>query len=190
MECKTAANGIYDHIIKVPEYLVRLKNYCIELCKEKLTGVYKDYVKYMVVVGPDFPKEVVEYCPRFQQISGGVKLSFLPSSTLLYWVEKYRENPISTHFLAENLFKKGIIQRKDTDELFKRSEEHLQGIIDRAKESLHDSMEEICQHYTNANYIRLDEVTLRKIIRNVIATLQPHLLKKGLNESTGVKTIR
>lgn len=27
VECKTAANGIYDHIIKVPEYLVRLKNY-------------------------------------------------------------------------------------------------------------------------------------------------------------------
>lgn len=143
----------------------------------------------MVVVGPDFPKEVVEYCPRFQQMSGGVKLSFLPSSTLLYRVEKYRENPISTHFLAENLFKKGLIQRKDIDELFKRSEEHLQGIIDRAKESLHDSMEEICQHYTDANYIRLDEVTLRKIIRNVIVTLQPHLLKKGLNESTGVETI-
>lgn len=188
VECKTAANGIYDHIIKSPEYLVHLKNYCIELCKEKLIGVYKDYVKYMVMVGPDFPEEIVEYCPRFQQMSN-MKLSFLPASTLLYWVEKYRENPIITHSLAENLFKKGIIRKKDIDELFNKAEKHLQSIINHAKGSLRNSMEEICQHHTDATYIKLDEITLRKIIKGIITTLQPHLLKKGLNEATGVETI-
>lgn len=37
----------------------------------------------MVVVAPDFPDEINENIEQFKQIIGGIKLSFLPVSTLL-----------------------------------------------------------------------------------------------------------
>ena len=66
------------------------------MCKDQLMGAYKDYVKYMVVVAPDFPEKIPEYVSQFQEMTGGIKLSFLSVPSLLYLVEKYKENPILT----------------------------------------------------------------------------------------------
>jgi len=43
-------------------------------------GVYKDYVRYMVVIGPDFPKEIERFTMQFRHMTGGIKLSFYSSS--------------------------------------------------------------------------------------------------------------
>ena len=189
VECKTAKSGVYDYLLRDPNYLVRLKSYCVDLCKEKLMGGYKDYVKYLVIVAPNFPEEIVKFRPQFKQMTGGIELSFLPASTLLYMVEKYRENPILTHYKSECIFKQGIVTKEDIDKLFLRSEEHIQNIIETAKESLKYQMDQICQCNTDACYIKLDEILLKKIIDEVISALDPYLLKQGKNETTGMKTI-
>ena len=50
-------------------------------------------------------------------------------------------------------------------------------------------MDQICQCNTDACYIKLDEILLKKIIDEVISALDPYLLKQGKNETTGMKTI-
>lgn len=158
------------------------------MCKEQLMGVYKDYVKYMVVVAPDFSEDITQYIAQFQQMTGGIKLSFLPVSTLLYLVEKYRENPILTHYKSESLFKKDIITKEDVDELFKISEEYLAELCSNARAVLRNRMTELCKRNTDACHIKLDEIYLQHIIEEVIGTLKPHLLKQGVNDATGIKT--
>ncbi|MEL7672011.1 Rho termination factor N-terminal domain-containing protein [Methanobacterium sp.] len=187
VDCKPASLGTYN-FRNNSNPMITLKSYCTDMCKEQLMGVYKDYVKYMVIVAPDFPEEITQFVPQFTQITGGIKLSFLPVSTLLYLVECYRENPILTHYNSETLFKKDIITKEDVDELFKVSEEHIAELCTTARSVLRSRMTEICQHHTDACYIKLDEVFLQQIIEEVISILNPHLLKQGVNGTTGIKT--
>ena len=56
VECKTAASGVYDQLIRNPDYMIRLKNYCVDMVRNKLMGIYRDYVRYMLLVAPDFPE--------------------------------------------------------------------------------------------------------------------------------------
>jgi hypothetical protein len=190
VECKTAASGIYDYLTRDPDYLVRLKSYCIDMTRDKLIGVYRDYVKYMSVVGPDFPKEVETFCSRFKHFSDGIKLSFLPVPVLLYLVEKYRENPIVTHTFIERLFMKGgIISETDIDSLFSESTEYTDALISRAKDELRRKMEEFTHRTTDACFIKLDSVILQSIIDHILSILEPDLVKIGVKESTGIETI-
>lgn len=41
VECKTAAEGTYNYLVKKQDYLYTLKNYCLDLFKDKLIGAYK-----------------------------------------------------------------------------------------------------------------------------------------------------
>ncbi|MGB9980112.1 hypothetical protein [Methanobacterium sp.] len=189
IECKTAKNGLYDYLMHNPDYLIRLKSYCIDMCKEKLIGAYKEYVKYMTIVAPDFPKEIIMHSSKFSYMSGGLILSFLPVSTLLYLVEKYRENPILTHDLIEDLFKlPKVIEKSDIDEIFLKAEYQIEEIIFKSKEILRSSMNEF-SHNTDSCFIKLDEIMLGKLIDDVLFSLEPHLIKRGIKESMGVKTI-
>lgn len=187
LDCKPASLGKFN-FRNNSNYIFTLKSYCMDMCKEQLIGVYKDYVKYMVIVAPDFPEEITQYVPEFNQITKGIKLSFLPVSTLLYLMECYRENPILTHYNSEMLFKKDIITRKDVDELFRISENHIEGLCTKARDSLREKMAQIVKRHTDACYINMDEVFLLQIIEEVISNLNPHLLKMGINSTTGVKT--
>lgn len=189
IECKTAISGQYDYLIKHPNYLVTLKSYATDMCRDQLVGVYKDYVKYMVIVAPDFPDEISQFRPQFKEMTGGMNLTFLPVPVLLYLVENYRENPILTHHISECLFKGDIISFGDVDELFRRSEIHLKEITESAKDILNERMSEFTKCNTDACYIKLDEVLLKNIIEDILSAIDPYLLKQGVNEATGVKTI-
>lgn len=103
-------------------------------------------------------------------------------------MEKYRENPILTHFKSENLFNKDIITTEDVDGLFKVSEEFIGELCSNARVVLRSRMNEVCQRHTDACYIKMDEIYLQHIIEEVIATLKPHLIKQGINDTTGIKT--
>ncbi|MGP8024400.1 MAG: hypothetical protein ACLQG5_04295 [Methanobacterium sp.] len=189
VECKTAKSGVYDHLVHNPDYLYRLKDYCLDMVKDKLMGVYKDYMKYLVIVAPDFPDDIVKYNLNFKNMTGGIQLSFLPVSSLLYLVERYRENPILTHYVSECLFHQGIISKDDIDKLFVRSEEHIEKLIVAAKESLRNELCDVNKCHADECYIKLDEIMLKRIIDGVLSALQPYLLKQGINEGIGVKTI-
>lgn len=188
VNCKPADSGSYG-THRNPNFVSNLKSQCIDMCKEQLMGVYRDYVKYMVVVAPDFNQDVIQLIPEFNEISGGVKLSLLPISTLLYLVENYRENPILTHYNSECLFKKDIITTEDVDELFKKSEEHVEELTSKARKVLRDRMKEISKHNTDSCYIKIDEVFLQRTLEEFISTLNPYLLKQGMSEFTGVKNV-
>lgn len=183
VNCKTAQLGIINN-----PNIHNLKTFCIDMCKDQLLGAYKEYVKYMVLIGPDFSDDILQYVPEFNQMTNGIKLSFLPVSTLIYIVEKYRENPILTHYNTESLFKRDIITKNDVDELFRVSEEYIAKLCSDAREILRNRMNDICQHHTDACYIKMDEVYLQHIIEEIISTLRPHLLKQGVNDATGIKT--
>lgn len=183
VNCKAAQLGTINN-----PNIHNLKTFCIDMCKDQLLGAYKDYVKYMVLVGPDFSNDITQYVTEFNQMTNGVKLSFLPVSTLIYLVEKYRENPILTHYNSESLFKKDIMTQEDVDELFKISEKYIVNLSSEARSILRDKMNVICQHHTDASYIKMDEIYLQQIIDEVINALKPHLIKQGVNETTGIKT--
>ena len=180
IECKTAISGIYN--INDPNYLVILKSYCIDMVKDKLIGDYKDYMKYMVIVAPDFPDEIVKFRSKFKDMTGGIQLSFLPASSLLYLVEKYREDPILTHYVSESIFVQGIITKEYIDKLFISSEEHIENLIKEGKKVLKKEMCDVNKCHADAFYIKLDESILNKIIYGIISKLQPYLLKQATNE--------
>lgn len=184
INCRAAQSGT----IRDPQ-LLNLKNYCTDMCKNQVMGAYKDYVKYMVVVAPDFPEKIPEYVSQFQEMTEGLKLSFLPVSCLLYLVEKYKENPILTHYKSESLFKKDLITKKDIDELFEISEEYIVDLCSNARSILRKRMENISQYHSDACYIKMDEVFLNQVIEEIISSLNPHLLKQGVNDTTGIKTV-
>lgn len=188
VDCRAAQAGIYEYLVQNSNYLEKLKSFCIDLCKDKLMGIYKNYVKYMVVVAPDFPEEITQFVTQFNQMTDGIKLSFLPVSSLLYLVECYCDNPILTHYNSESLFKKDIITTEDIDELFKISEEHVAELSKAACNVLRYRMTELCKGHTDACHIKLDEIYLQQIIEDIISTLNPHLHKEGINGPTGIKT--
>ena len=144
VECKTAASGVYDYITRNPDYLIKLKTYCIDLVKEKLLGVYKDYVRYMVVVGPDFPKEIERFTMQFRHMTGGIKLSFIPAQTLVYLVKRYRENPILTHDLLAMLFEsEKVIREEDIDRLFEEADRRIDSLTESARQKLRERFREL-----------------------------------------------
>ncbi|RLI74683.1 hypothetical protein DRO97_05355, partial [Archaeoglobales archaeon] len=190
VECKTAASGVYDYITKNPDYLIKLKTYCIDLVKEKLLGIYKDYVRYMVIVGPDFPKEIERFTLQFRHMTGGIKLSFLPASTIVYLVEKYRENPILTHDLLELLFSsEKVVRKDDIDRLFEEAERRIETLTDLARQRLRDKFGEFAATTADACFIKMDEVLLQTLIYDILNALQPDLVKMGMKSTTGVTTI-
>ncbi|MBO8181483.1 MAG: hypothetical protein H0Z28_01665 [Archaeoglobus sp.] len=190
IECKTAASGVYDYITKNPDYLVRLKSYCIDLVKEKLLGVYKDYVRYMLVVGPDFPREIERYSMQFRHMTGGIKLSFLPAPTLVYLVKRYRENPILTHDLLEILFSsEKVVREEDVDRFFEEAERRIESLIEIARQRLRDKFREFASRTADACFVKMDEILLQSLIYDILNILQPDLVKMGKKSTTGVTTI-
>ena len=122
VECKTAAEGTYNYLIKNPDYLLTLKKYCIGMFKDKLVGACKDYAKYMILVAPDFPQEIEECCPKFKKITG-LQLSFMPAPVLLKMVNQYRKTPTLNHDRIEPLFQKEkVISEEDINEIFNEAD--------------------------------------------------------------------
>ncbi len=62
-------------------------------------------------------------------------------------------------------------------------------MISAAKAALRKEMCDVNKCHADACYVKLDELMLKKIIDEVMLKLQPYLLKQGVNEGTGVKTI-
>lgn len=190
IECKTALSGVYDYISRNPDYLVKLKSYCIDLVREKLLGVYKDYVRYMVVVGPDFPKDIERYALQFRHMTGGIRISFLPAPTLVYLVKKYRENPVLTHDLLEGLFSsERIVREEDVDKLFDEAERRIEDLTELARQRLREKFREFAARTADACFVRMDEILLQTLIYEILNILQPDLVKMGKKSTTGVTTI-
>ncbi|HIE14165.1 TPA: hypothetical protein EYP70_02720 [Candidatus Bathyarchaeota archaeon] len=190
VECKTAASGVYDYITKNPDYLIRLKSYCIDLVKEKLLGVYKDYVRYMLVVGPDFPGEIETYSMQFRHMTGGIKLLFLPAPVLVYLVKRYRENPVLTHDLLEMLFSsEKVVREEDVDRFFEEAERRIESLIELARQRLRDKFREFASRTADACFIKMDEILLQSLIYDILNILQPDLVKIGKKSTTGITTI-
>lgn len=190
VECKTAASGVYDYITKNPDYLIRLKSYCIDLVKEKLLGVYKDYVRYMLVVGPDFPGEIETYSMQFRHMTGGIKLLFLPDPVLVYLVKRYRENPVLTHDLLEMLFSsEKVVREEDVDRFFEEAERRIESLIELARQRLRDKFREFASRTADACFIKMDEILLQSLIYDILNILQPDLVKIGKKSTTGITTI-
>ncbi len=78
VECKTSKSGVYDHINRNPDYLMRLKTYCLDMVKDKLMSVYKDYMKYLVIVAPDFPDDIVKFRLTFKEMPEEFNYLFYP----------------------------------------------------------------------------------------------------------------
>ena len=148
---------------------------------------YKDYVKYMLVEPLIFPEKIPQYVSQFQEMTDGIKLSLLPVSSLLYLVEEYGETPILTHFKYESLFKKDLITKEDINELFELSERYIDELCSNAISILRTRMDNICQYNGDACYVKVDEVFLKQVIDKIIASLNPYLLKQGMNDTTWVK---
>lgn len=190
VECKTASSGVYDYITRNPDYLIRLKTYCIDLVKEKLLGVYKDYVRYMVVVGPDFPKEIERYTLQFRHMTEGIKLSFFPARTLVYLVKRYRENPILTHDILEHLFdSEKVVREEDVDRLFEDANRRIDNLTDLVRQRLRERFRDLSARTADACFIKMDEVLLQTLIYEILENLQPDLVKMGKKSTTGVTTI-
>jgi len=170
--------------------LIRLKSYCIDLVKEKLLGVYKDYVRYMLIVGPEFPREIERYSMQFRHMTGGIKLSFLPAPTLVYLVKRYRENPILTHDLLEMLFSlEKVVREEDVDRFFEEAERRIESLIEIARQRLRDKFREFASRTVDACFVKMDEILLQSLIYDILNILQPDLVKMGKKSTTGVTTI-
>lgn len=40
----------------------------MDMLKERLMGIYRDYVKYMLLVAPDFPGEIERFAPHSEKV--------------------------------------------------------------------------------------------------------------------------
>jgi hypothetical protein len=189
-ECKTAAGGVYSHVFKDEDYLVRLRSYCIEMVKNKLVGAYRDYVKYCLVVAPSFDPRVEELAPKFRRLAEGIRLSFWPAEVILDLVVRYRENPIILQTVLEDCFaKERIITREDIDEAFRRSEAEIDALTERARRKLRQRFEQFSQIAADTCFIKLDTMIMQSMINDVIEILEPELLVKGKIGALGVETI-
>jgi len=189
VECKTSATGVYDQIVKKPDYLVRLKSYCLDMVKDKLIGVYKDYVKYLAIIAPGFPKEVEKYCKQFRNTTG-IFLTFWPAGVLLDFVNKFRKNPIVTLKWMEPLFQKErIIEFSDIDNVFQESEKEINELTKRLKEKLKESFSRFSQTSVDASFINLDLIIIESLLKEMIEALEPDLVVTGKKGITGIETI-
>ena len=190
VECKTAASGVYDQLIRNPDYLIRLKNYCVDMVRNKLMGIYRDYVRYMLLVAPDFPEEIERFSSQFRHLTGGIRLTFLPSDTLVYLIKRYRENPIITHDMLAKLFDlEKIIRKNDIDKLFEDAKRHVNNLAEMAKKRLRERFEDVASRTADACFVKMDEILLQGLINDILQALQPDLVKIGVKSTTGVTTI-
>jgi hypothetical protein len=187
-ECKTAANGLYDHLLHNPDYLVRLKSYCLDMVKEKLVGAYRDYVKYLIMVAPDFPKEISKYCVPFRTQTG-IGLSFWPAHVLLYLVNRYREEPIVTHNWMEPLFQRKVLEEKDIDSLFEEAKEKIEDLTMKLREKLRQRFAQFSQISADASFLNLDLVIIESLMKDILSILSPELVVMGKKGVIGVDTI-
>lgn len=180
VEAKTAVSGVYDYVARHPDYLIRLKSYCIDMVKERLFGPYKDYVKYVLLIAPDFPEESSDLCAQFRHMTEGIKLAFLPSPSLLYLVERYRANPILTHTILEELFSsEAVISKEEIDGLFDLAERQLNTLVQQARKDLRQRLEKVADKSADACFIKLDMPSLGAIFRDIIKTLERELVVVG-----------
>ncbi len=189
VECKTAVDGIYDQVLTNPNYLSRLREYCIELTKSRLIGALSDYVKYMVIVAPGFPEEVNSLSFRFGEMTGGLHLSFLPADSLVHLVESYRKNSIITHSMIEKMFlKEKLITQEDLKELIVESQREMVNLANKCKGRLREKFQEILYGTADASFIKLDTVLFEKILTDVVQELAPNVVRVGKKEVVGVST--
>ena len=168
VECKTVAEGTYNYLVKKSDYLFTLKNYCIDLFKDKLVGAYKNYAKYMILVAPDFPKEIEGCCRKFKEITG-FQLSFFPAYVLLKMVNKYREIPILNQDWIERLFQKEkVINEEDVDEMFNEAERQIDALSDRLCKKLRERFNQFSQLSGDAAFIKLDMSVVDSILKVII----------------------
>lgn len=189
VECKTSASGAYDLLLTKPDYLVRLKSYCLDMVRDKLVGVYRDYVKYLAVVAPGFPKEIERYCPQFRTTTG-IKMTFWPAEVLLSFVNRYREDPIVTHNWMEPLFdSEKVVGQEDIAEVFERSEREIGSLTERIRGKLRQRFSQFSRTSSDASFINLDLVMVESLIRDLLDMMAPELLVTGKKGVTGVDTV-
>jgi hypothetical protein len=182
VECKTAAEGTYNYLVKKQDYLFTLKNYCIDLFKDKLIGTYKGYAKYMLLVAPDFPGEIEECCKRFKDITG-FQLSFLPVPVLLKLVNRYRKMPILNHDWIESFFQKErVINEKDIEEIFKEAERQIDSLSERLCTRLRERFSQFSQISGDAAFIKLDMNVVSSVLEEIISEMSELVIpeRKGI----------
>jgi len=190
VETKTAASGIYDHVVRSPDYLIRLKSYCIDMVQAKLMGVYKDYVRYCLLVGPGFPTDVDPLCFQFRHMTEGIKLALLPANVLLHLVERYRTEPILTHSTLTRLFaREGVITEQDVDQLFLEAKASLQALAQKTSEAIKERVEHVASRTADACFIKFDAPGLGLVMKDIANALAPELMVIGKKEITGAETI-
>ena len=190
IECKTAQSGVYDYITKHQDYLLTLKMYAIDLVKNKLFGAFRNYVKYVALVAPGFPREVEGMKYSFQNLTG-LQLSFIPADVLLYLVERYRQEPIVIHSWLEDLFKEGGLWTKDRiDALFERADRLIDMLSEKVTEKVIDWMRQYVVIRSDAAFINFDMPMIEELSREVFQSLSPELVVMGKREVTGVESIR
>jgi len=171
VECKTAVEGIYNYLVKKQDYLYTLKNYCLDLFKDKLIGAYKGYAKYMLLVAPDFPAETEGCCRRFKDITG-FQLSFLPVPVLLKLVKRYRETPILNHDWIEPFFQKErVIKEKDVEEIFEHAEREIGLLSERLCTRLRERFNQFSQISGDAAFIKLDMKVVSSVLEEIISEM-------------------
>jgi len=171
VECKTAAEGTYNYLVKKQDYLYTLKSYCLDLFKDKLIGAYKGYAKYMLLVAPDFPGETEGCCRKFKDITG-FQLSFLPVPVLLKLVNKYRETPILNHDWIEPFFQKErVIKEEDVEEIFEHAEKEIDLLSERLCAKLRERFKQISQISGDAAFIKLDMNVVSSVLEEVISEM-------------------
>lgn len=180
LEVKTALSGVYDYLVKQPDYLIRLKNYCTDMVRARLYGAYCEYVRYFMLVAPGFPEDSARLCAQFRHMTGGVKLAFMPAPTLLHLVERYRAEPILTHTQMESLFaSEKVITQADVDRLFEVAGRELETLVMRARKDLRRRMEKVADRTADACFIKFDMPTLGMILRDVVKALEQELVIVG-----------
>ncbi len=182
VECKTAAEGTYNYLVKKQDYLYTLKNYCLDLFKDKLIGAYKDYAKYMLLVAPDFPGETEGCCRRFKDITG-FQLSFLPVPVLLKLVNRYRETPILNHDWIEPFFQKErVIKEKDVEEIFEHTEREIDLLSEKLCTKLRERFNQFSQISGDAAFIKLDMKVVSSVLEEIISEMSELVIpeRKGI----------
>lgn len=189
VEAKTALSGVYDQILRNPDYLFRLKTYAQDMVRGKLFGPYREFVRYFLMVAPGFPAEVADLCSEFRRISDGITISFLPAPVLLDLVSRYRERPVLTHTALGRFFgAEKVLEASDVDAIFEMSSADLQQLVARATANLRSRMEAITKRTADAAFIELDLPSLGLIFRDVLRTLEYDLLVLG-KTVTGTETV-
>ncbi|RME46087.1 MAG: hypothetical protein D6791_09155 [Chloroflexi bacterium] len=180
VEAKTAQSGVYDYVVRNPDYLIRLKSYAVDMVRERLFGIYRDYVKYFLLVAPGFPEDARKLAPQFRHMTQGIRLSFLPAPVLLHLVVRYRADPVLTHTLLEQLFgSERVISEADVDSLFDEAHYALDQMVTRARKDLRRKMESIADRTADACFIKLDLPSLGMIFRDVMRTFEEELVVIG-----------